>query len=298
MAVDKEVNFLEILDVLLSYKRTITFITLIGALFSVIYALSLNNIYTSRSVLTLTSDDGSSSIASMSSRFSGLASMAGINIGASGGPQQKINTARATITSKDFFQYLISNNADIIPNLLAVKKINSSGELVYKRSYNPDKKEWRRQQPSFLDAFDKYSSSLKVSYNEKTGFLEISMSHFSPVFAEAFLREVIFSVNEVLREDALEEAEAALEYLLEESKLSSSVEIRNSVAQLIEHQLKKKMLAQVSKDYSIKYLDSPFIPEKKSAPSRSVICIVITLSTFFITILGVIIWHYRFSEAK
>ena len=121
MAADKEVNFLEILDVLLSYKRMITFITLIGALFSVIYALSLNNIYTSRSVLTLTSDDGSSSIASMSSRFSGLASMAGINIGASGGPQQKINTARATITSKDFFQYLISNNADIIQPL-AVKK--------------------------------------------------------------------------------------------------------------------------------------------------------------------------------
>ena len=174
-------------------------------------------------------------------------------------------------------------------------KINSSGELVYKRSYNPDKK-WRRQQPSFLDAFDKYSSSLKVSYNEKTGFLEISMSHFSPVFAEAFLREVIFSVNEVLREDALEEAEAALEYLLEESKLSSSVEIRNSVAQLIEHQLKKKMLAQVSKDYSIKYLDSPFIPEKKSAPSRSVICIVITL--LFLLRFWSIIWHYRFSEAK
>jgi Uncharacterized protein involved in exopolysaccharide biosynthesis len=52
------------------------------------------------------------------------------------------------------------------------------------------------------------------------------------------------------------------------------------------------MLIEVNKDYVFKAIDPPIIPELKSAPNRTQICIVGTLLGGILGILIVLVRHY------
>ena len=53
------------------------------------------------------------------------------------------------------------------------------------------------------------------------------------------------------------------------------------------------MLASTNKAYVFKVLDSPIVPEIKSGPIRSIICVIGTLIGGALSLLIVFIQHYR-----
>ena len=73
-------------------------------------------------------------------------------------------------------------------------------------------------------------------------------------------------------------------------------DIRNSINALIQSQLETEMLANVRIDYLLRPLDSAYVPEKKSAPVRSMICIAITFIGLLLSIFVVLIHHYLFRK--
>ena len=80
-------DIVEILKTLWSQKFLIISITSFFALFSVIYALSLPNFYTSSALLKVTEQNqqqNGGGLSDLASRYGGLASMAGISIPSSG----------------------------------------------------------------------------------------------------------------------------------------------------------------------------------------------------------------------
>ena len=52
------------------------------------------------------------------------------------------------------------------------------------------------------------------------------------------------------------------------------------------------MLAKISTDYALMVIEPPFIPEKKSKPSRSLICLFGIILGFVTGILWVLRQHY------
>ena len=52
-----------------------------------------------------------------------------------------------------------------------------------------------------------------------------------------------------------------------------------SISELLKDQLQNLMFTESKKDYIFSYIDSPYVPEKKSKPSRALICI---FSTFIL----------------
>ena len=73
-------------------------------------------------------------------------------------------------------------------------------------------------------------------------------------------------------------------------------DIRNSINALIQSQLETEMLANVRKDYLLRPLDSAYVPEKKSAPVRSMICIAGTFIGFMLSIFFILTNHYFFRK--
>ena len=72
-------------------------------------------------------------------------------------------------------------------------------------------------------------------------------------------------------------------------ELIQQKDIRNSINQLIESQLKTNMMANIKSDYVVTVIDSPYIAEKRTSPRRSVICILGTFiggifSIFFVLV--------------
>ena len=70
----------------------------------------------------------------------------------------------------------------------------------------------------------------------------------------------------------------ALSYLIMELSKTSLIEIKESISQLIEAQLERKMMANIHEEYTLTIAEPPFIPEEKSKPSRS---LIVFLTTFF-----------------
>jgi len=66
--------------------------------------------------------------------------------------------------------------------------------------------------------------------------------------------------------------------------------------QLIEEQTKTIMLANVSKDYVFDIIDPPVVPERKSKPSRALICVLGTLLGGMLGVVLVLVRHYARTE--
>ena len=82
---DDSIDLKELFNLLYEGKKLIILITSVFTLCSVFYALSLSNYYKSETLLSVTSES-SPNLGSLS-QFSGLASMAGINLPSASGDQ-------------------------------------------------------------------------------------------------------------------------------------------------------------------------------------------------------------------
>ena len=150
--------------------------------------------------------------------------------------------------------------------------------------------------PSYLEAHEAYIEMLSITQDKQTGFISINIEHISPLFAKEFLELIIRESNELLRKKDMEESTQGLEYLTSELSKTPFVEIKESINALIEVQLETQMLAQIHQDYILIEIEPPFIPEKKSKPSRALICVLGTMLGGILSVLIVLIRHYSFAE--
>ena len=65
------------------------------------------------------------------------------------------------------------------------------------------------------------------------------------------------------------------------------------MSSLIQDQVQVLMLAEAADDYVFKPLVSPIAPEKKSKPSRALICILGTFIGFMISIMLSLFLHFK-----
>ena len=77
---------------------------------------------------------------------------------------------------------------------------------------------------------------------------------------------------------------------------TSLVDIRESIHKLIEVQLETQMLAKINEDYILVEIDPPFIPEKKSKPSRAPIVFFATMLGGLLSVIIVLARHFPFGQ--
>ena len=288
-----DLNFSKFIRILWTTKNEILLITSFFAIFSVVLALNLTNYYKSTALLAERSGSG---LQGNLAQFSGLS--AGIDLQSS---DSKAPKAIELIKSRKFVKHLISFEK-ILPSIMAAKGYDSeTKEIIYDRKiYDPDKKLWVRKPkknqsviPSFLEAHEEYRfNMLSISKNKSSGFITVEVEHVSPIFAKEFLDLIIKEANEILRKEDMEDSQQGIEYLSKELSKNSFIKIKDSISNLIEGQLETQMKTKVYKDYFLIKIDPPFVAEKKSSPSRALICIFITIFGGLMSILYALIKNY------
>lgn len=278
---DDEINLKDILNILLSRKKTIASITLCSALLSIIIALSLPNIYKSQSLLAPSTEQDS--LSSKLESFSSLGSLAGFSL--PDAPASKTKEAIARIESFEFFnKYFLPNIK--LENLMAVKAWNyQNNSLIYKEKlFNSNLNQWVRKvsypkkiKPSPQEAYISYRKILSINENNKTSFVSISIEHQSPIIAKKWLDLIIEQINKSMRIVAKEQSSKSISYLNEISTTTNIQSIQEVISSLLEKEIQKNMLTSSNEYYVFKPIDSPLAPELKSRPSRALICIAITL---------------------
>ena len=281
------------------YKIIITF-TSFAVLFSVLYSLFLPNIYTSRALLSIVEDNNSSvGMSSMLSQYSGLASLAGV---ASSGGNTKQNYAIEVINSREFLKHLLTFDG-VLESLYAVNYYDESTAKLYydNEVFDSEKKMWirevpknRKLVPSHLEVYRTYQETISLEEDLKSGYINLSVSHVSPLFSEYFLSLIINEANRLSKEKDMKESSDALTYLNKQLLNTMQSDIRKSMNKIIENQLKVQMLSNIKSDYLLSIIDRPYVPEVKSKPSRSIITITGSFIGFLVICSFILLNKYIF----
>jgi LPS O-antigen subunit length determinant protein (WzzB/FepE family) len=293
---DNGLDLLDIFKILWERKYFIVIMTSIFILTSIIFALSLPNLYKSDALLMPQQEE--SSMSSMLNQYSSVANLAGIPLSGSSG--SKAQEAISRITSYDFFsKHFVPNIA--IEDLLASEKWDSStNKYSYDKSiFNSESGKWIDGGPSLQKAYKIYLECLSISLNKKTSFVSVSVKHISPFAAQEWTQLIIDQIDKVMRNIDREESTKAVNFL---NTLALSVKyegIKKNLSSLQEDQMKKLMMIEASDNYVFKVLDSPIVPERKFEPRRSVIVILGMILGFLLSIIISLTQHYtRKSHAK
>ena len=280
------VDITKILSTLWTYRKILIGLTALGGLSSIIIALNLQIIFTSTAVVIPNEQEQSSSL---TSRFGGLASLAGIEQGS--GLMTKDRIAIAKIGSLQFFKENLYD--EIIVDLAAAEDWDP---VTKKLIYDPDiydvENDILLEKPTFQQAYESFSSSLIVVENPITGLTSVSIEHFSPTIAKQWATLVVSGVNNSMREEDKEEARLAIDFYQKELINTSIKSVKDLFSELIEQEQQKFMLANVREEYVFKIIEPPVVPEKRTRPSRAKFCIIYTFISGLLSVIFILIFDY------
>ncbi len=295
---DDEIDLRELFNVLWAGKKLIATITLLFAMISVIYALSLPNQYKASAVVAPTGSGGSS-LGAMAGQLGGLASLAGINIGS--GESNETLEALEIMRSWAFIEEFIQANHLQVAVYAAVDWEKSTNSLRLNNSlYDVEQKRWLLKSndggdprpPTSWELYEEFQKSVTVSEDKKSGLVSISIEYYSPEIAKQWVDLFIHSINNYMRTRKLDQVNRNIEYLKAQIEKTAIAEMREVFYQLVEEQTKSKMLAEASPEYVFVTVSRAMIPEEKSSPKRALICILGTLLGGMLSVLLVLVLHY------
>ena len=292
---NEEIDLKKIIFILFDAKYFITSFTIFAAIFSVFYALSLPNMYTSKALLAQSTQD--ESLSSNLGPVSSIANITGLDMYAL---NLKSVEGVERIKSLEFFstQFLPEISLE---NLMAYKQwVPDQNISIYDDEiFNQESGEWTRkvsypkkQVPSDQEAYKKYKNAINVIKDNKTGFIHIHATHQSPIIAKKWADIVIRKINESMREENKKISQNAIDFLNSSYQTTNIQSLREAISILLESQMKNLMLASTHEDYVFKIIDSPVVPEQKSGPSRAFICITAVLFGFIFSMILAITYYF------
>ena len=298
MEYDDEIDLRELFAVLWAGRKLIAYVTSAFAVIAVIVALMIPNQYKATAVVAPAQSGGSSMLGTMASQFGGLASLAGIELGGSeGGEAQE---AMEIMQSWGFIETFIEKNNLAVEVFAAESWDAQNNKLSIDSSlYDTEQQQWVRNPPSgktiaptSWELYEEFSERLSVSQDKKTGLVSVSVEYYSPLIAKQWVGLYIATINDYMRDRKLAQVNRNIEYLEVQIEKTAIAGMREVFYQVIEEQIKNKMLAEASPEYAFTTVSRAMLPEEKSQPKRALICILATLLGGMLSVLIVLVMHY------
>jgi uncharacterized protein involved in exopolysaccharide biosynthesis len=263
-------------------------VTFAAAVISVIVALMIPNSYRAEALLAPNNQDVDGGLSGPFSQYREIASLAGFNLGA--GAVDKTALGLEILKSRKFISDFIERHDLLVPLLAAKEWDYETGELVIdSRQYDMEAKRWvrtvsppKKTIPSMQEAHEEFVDILSVSQDINSGFVTVSVEHYSPIIAKQWVDNLVEDLNSSVMRQDVAEAEQAIEYLQKQIERTSLADLHSVFFRLIEEQTKTVMLASASKEYLLKTIDPAVAPEKKSKPNRSLIVVLSALLGFLL----------------
>lgn len=295
---DDELDLRELFAIIWKGKWLIIAITFVFALASVAIALWLPDEYKATVVVQPNESGSDGKLASLAGQFGGLASLAGINLGA--GESSDAIIAMEILSSWGFAEQFIEKHQLAVPLFAATGWEQSSNSLILDEDlYDPEKDKWVREppkgktvNPTSWELYEEFKELITVNQDKETGLITISVIHYSPIIAKQWADWLVQDINRHMKERALIEANKSIKYLEEQINETSIAEIRTVFSELIQEQHKTKMLAQVSDEYVFKTVSVAKVPEEKEKPKRLLIVIIGVFVGGAISVASVVIRNY------
>lgn len=277
---DDEIDLRELFATLWAGKWIILLITILFAAGGVAYALYKPDIYEANALLAPADGDSGGRLGG---QLGSLASLAGVNIGEDGSSNTAI--AKEVLQSRVFLTDFIRRHGLEAPLMATNAWDTRQNEWVYDQEiYNPETGDWdidedgESLQPTNWDLVKKFTENhLNVSENQDNGMVTVSVKSLSPVAAKQWTEWLVKDINEHMRAQDIEEAEASINYLENKLNETNIAGMQQVFYQLIESETRTVMLANAQREYVFKTVDPAVVPQEKSEPKRALIAIIATM---------------------
>ncbi|HIO03839.1 MAG TPA: LPS O-antigen length regulator [Alphaproteobacteria bacterium] len=277
---DDEIDLRELFATLWAGKWIIILITILFTVGGVAYALYKPDIYQANALLAPADRESGGRLGG---QLGSLASLAGVNIGEDASSNTVI--AKEVMQSRAFLTDFIHRHELQAP-LMAIKAwdMRESWWVYNEEIYSPETGEWgtnedgKSMQPTDWDLVKKFREShLSVSEDQDNGMVTVSVKSLSPVAAKQWTERLVKDINEHMRAQDIEDAEASINYLeakLDETNIAGMQQV---FYQLIESETRTVMLANAQREYVFKTVDPAVVPQEKSEPKRALIAVIATM---------------------
>jgi uncharacterized protein involved in exopolysaccharide biosynthesis len=259
MNTEHEIDLVELWWIIWDGKYLVAAITVIFTALALYYAFTATPVFRASAIVTQVRDTTAlGAEGGVAGQFGGLASLAGIDLGANGAGLER----QAVLQSRHLIEEFVKRN-DVLPLLRANAANAKDPGTVWK----------------LVERFRR--TVLDIQEDKLKGTMTITMDWTDPAVAARWANEFVALANELLRNRAIANATRSVNYLNQQIEHTSSVEVQRVMYNLIEQQTKTLMLANGRIEYAFTIVDPAVTPEVRVRPWRS----LITLTGVFLGLL-------------
>ena len=185
--------------------------------------------------------------------------LAGLNFltGASGGGDQK-GVAVATLQGRAFLEGFIRNQ-----NLMPV---------LFSGEWDGKNRTWKIPKPPTLeDGYNKLASAITVDASPADPIVRLRVRWTDAKTASTIANNMVRKLNSQFQTRAIDEAQRMITSLTGSYPQTSIAEVRTSVANLIQEQIKQRILAQSRSEYAMTVVDPAEPSTKKVSPGLAIL---------------------------
>lgn len=294
-----EIDLRELFSILWKGKWSIIVTTFVFTLCSILYALSLPNIYKADALLAPTESSNGGGLSKMAGQLGGLAALAGVNLGSSETSQTEL--AVHVMKSRKFIESFISEHELLVPVMAVKGWSEKKNELVIDNElYDVKKNKWLRApkglrgiKPSLQEASEVFIRDIfTIVQDKESGLYTVSVRYYSPNISKDWVNWLIEDINRVMRERTISETSQNLDYLNTQLQKTSVADMQSTFYKLIEEQTKSLMLAEVQEEFVFKILDPAISPEIKDSPKRLIIVLLGIILGGVLSVSSVLVHNY------
>ena len=129
-----------------------------------------------------------------------------------------------------------------------------------------------------MRAYKKFRANFAVFPNVEITYF--SFRHHSPTTAHSFLNWIIRDSNNYVRDHDVSKANKTIKFLNTTLLRTENMEVQKLISALISKEIQTLALSEKTEFFAFEILDSPYIPENRIFPKRS----LIVLTSFFVSL--------------
>lgn len=230
------------------HKLLVAAFVLVFAVAAATYAILTPSIYRAQAVIAAVRESSLSGTGSMSSQLSGLASLAGVDLGAGGDEERQF---LAVLRSRHLVEEFIRRN-NLIPVLFPKP--------------NPE------NPPTMWRAVERFKGDvLDISEDTRRGTLTVSMDWTDAATAALWSNSFVALANDLIRTHTTDESQRNIKFLNDQVSRTNVVELQRVFYTLIEGETKTLMLASGRPEYAFRVVDPAVAPELRVKPHRTLL---------------------------
>lgn len=222
---------------------------LLGAITGFVGSRFMTKVYRGEVLLAIVHDDNSELKQGVMGGLGALASLAGVDLGKM---QDDTPEFMAELTSRVLVEKFIADK-DLLP-------------VLFPKRWDAAAKTWRvkpgEHVPSLQDGYYMLAKGImSVIQDKQTGLITVRVDWKDRDQAAAWANELVERVNQEARARAMRNADLSVDYLNRELEHTQAIEVRESIFQVLEQQIDKRMMAATRPDFAFKVIDPAQTPE-------------------------------------